>query len=259
MLAVAGFIISFDTAWAEGLCPGNVACPGSITKRIAGGCSLDLDNWVCVRQVNSSVTFICDGDCEVKNILKDVCLNDPPTCPIDYQLVTYDCCPGGGGSDYSGPKCTDPGYPGGNLTCELPATNTCMKYKGNCDVVFPAAKTYDNCDGEDLGYTTCQTNCGCCPSGEIFSCDGSTYSHTFTTYGWTINGVAHTPDQNPYYCANTNDVAVSGVRNSCVRDADNQIVSCEYTTLCKTCGCSPICTDAAPDAPVISTPTNGQQ
>ncbi|KKT29079.1 MAG: hypothetical protein UW16_C0036G0006 [Microgenomates group bacterium GW2011_GWC1_44_10] len=264
VIALLGFFSNIDGAMAVGGCPGTETCQGTGSISLILGC--EAGDGVCVVPRRQNFEYSCDGDCKYGPFTQWECRgSDYPTCDIRTSSVFLDCCSGGGGSNYDAPKCTDPGYPGGVLTCEGTATNTCVQYKAQCDWVFPSYRT-PSCGGDETKFT-CQTNCGCCATGEGFSCDGSTYNHTYTVYGWEYNNRGEmVPAQDPLYCATINDVYDSSLpfryarpNSDCIYDSNDEIVSCVHTSVCKTCGCSPICTDAAPDAPVISTPTNGQQ
>lgn len=163
--------------------------------------------------------------------------------------------PGGGGSSYTFPTCDG----GKSLSCASPSIDSCMAHVADCGDRFPSGVVSFGCNGVDTNLT-CQTNCACCSAGNVLTCDSGTYSYTYTSYSTRILGDGSIASVDTHSCAGSTDAYVATTRgpNKIKYDANGNLISAEYTSTCKTCGCSPSCSATAPTGlSAVSGPTVG--
>ncbi|MEK7522741.1 MAG: hypothetical protein AAB569_04105, partial [Patescibacteria group bacterium] len=214
-------------------------------------------------------TTICNGSlcCDIGNPDVVTC-NDgsictfgclvQPTCngsPCGDPIPGWCCDPGGGGG-YDFPTCSG----GTSLSCASPEVNFCINYVGTCAPIFPS-KVHNSwaCPATDpeTGITgparACQTNCGCCATGQSYVCQAGTHTYSYYSSNNRLNnaGTENVP-VDPKSC----DVGayISSVRGACTWDGDDPPVpTCQYTSTC-TNACSCVSTNSPPTG-TLSCPT----
>lgn len=181
-------------------------------------------------------------------------------------------------TSYVGPTCAS----GTVLSCDYTnPTYYCYKYRGDCDALFPSTFTSTLCNANSGDSILCNNSCACCLPGQVFTCNGPSYTHVYTSTQTTTNNKGELEAVDPKACAGANDawqytdsvttippdnptpltvntckwetVCIANCGGGKAKIEETRLVGCIFTSHCKQCeGCQSACDDTAPTGLSVS-------